>query len=261
VIETVPESSNPYQFVYNNPLVYSDPTGEFTITEVNTSFEIQGVLNKIQAYTANQIKDYLIDKASGVVGELAISAFSSLLPQQFGYIYSSFSEFSGRAGARQAGNRFEAAIQGAICGIIGETNFYPDSLWLEPAVGKADGKPNGNGYNCKNIENGIRRGSTRINSFPDFIFKSAPPTQEPPKAWLIGDFKYSLKSVRDSAKSQTNQWKAITRHAQYQNQHQYAPIVTYFTLQNGGRRGILYAKELEIEAVEAGVALFVFSVK
>lgn len=251
------EAFNPYQFAFNNPLIYSDPSGMFTMIEINTSLEIQGILNKVEAYAINQIKDYLIDKARGIVGELASSAFRALLPSQIGDIYSAFREFPGNQGAREAGNRFEAAIQGAICNIIG--NYYPKALWLEPAVATS-GKPVGNGYNCKQNSGGNRKGAnTRTTAFPDFIFKSDPPLSNKSKSWLIGDFKYSLKGVIGSAEANGNQWQAIINHAKYQNGYQYAPIVAYLTFSGGGKKQLLYVKQLEIEAVKAGIALLVYS--
>ena len=44
IIETEPESFNPYQFVYNNPYIYNDPIGMFTITELNAASKIQDSL-------------------------------------------------------------------------------------------------------------------------------------------------------------------------------------------------------------------------
>jgi RHS repeat-associated protein len=252
------EAFNPYQFAYNNPLIYSDPTGFFTMTEINSSLQIQGILNRVEAYAANQIKDYLIDKARGVVGDLFQSAFSSLLPSQFADIYAAFREFPNGQGPINAGRRFESAIQGAICNIIGGS--YPNALWLEPAVGE-DGTPNRNGYNCRNLGTGRREGNTKTNAFPDFIFKSSPPIVEPPKGWLIGDIKFSLKGVYTSAKEDSRQWKAITNYAKYKNQHEYSPIVTYTTLSKGGKQQSTYISRLQKEATIANIALFIYSVK
>jgi RHS repeat-associated protein len=70
IVETEPESFNPYQFVYNNPLVYSDPTGMFTMIEINASIETQKILNGIQAQIVNQARQYFIDQAKGVAGNL-----------------------------------------------------------------------------------------------------------------------------------------------------------------------------------------------
>ena len=47
IIETVPESFNPYQFVYNNPYIYSDPTGMISIVEIQSAFTIERILQSI----------------------------------------------------------------------------------------------------------------------------------------------------------------------------------------------------------------------
>ena len=51
LIEMEPESSNPYQFVYNNPYVYSVPTGMMTITEATASQIVSDILATIRAQT------------------------------------------------------------------------------------------------------------------------------------------------------------------------------------------------------------------
>jgi RHS repeat-associated protein len=43
-----PEALNPYQAMYNNAYVYSDPTGMFSITEINASISIQDSLKTTQ---------------------------------------------------------------------------------------------------------------------------------------------------------------------------------------------------------------------
>jgi RHS repeat-associated protein len=59
IIEMAPESFNPYQFVYNNPYVYSDPTGMITLTELNAAQNMQSILANIRTYAGNQAKEYL----------------------------------------------------------------------------------------------------------------------------------------------------------------------------------------------------------
>jgi RHS repeat-associated protein len=56
LIDMEPESSNPYQFVYNNPHVYSDPTGMFSIIELNTTLNLQDTLRSI---AGEQVRQYL----------------------------------------------------------------------------------------------------------------------------------------------------------------------------------------------------------
>jgi RHS repeat-associated protein len=53
IIQIAPESFNPYQFVYNNPYIYSDPTGMFTITELNAAENMQTALSTVRNYAGN----------------------------------------------------------------------------------------------------------------------------------------------------------------------------------------------------------------
>jgi RHS repeat-associated protein len=62
LIEMEPESSNPYQFVYNNPHVYSDPTGMFSIMELNATISVQDALSALKTYASNEIKGYFKNK-------------------------------------------------------------------------------------------------------------------------------------------------------------------------------------------------------
>ncbi len=86
LIEYEPESSNPYQFVYNNPGVYSDPTGMFTMAELNAGIKVQDILNKMQAHIVNETKQFLIDKTKGIAADLAQDVIENLLPSVLPWI-------------------------------------------------------------------------------------------------------------------------------------------------------------------------------
>jgi RHS repeat-associated protein len=53
------EAFSPYQFAYGNPLVYSDPSGQYSLSEINTAQVIDDILNNIQNAAYAQARSYL----------------------------------------------------------------------------------------------------------------------------------------------------------------------------------------------------------
>ena len=95
---------------------------------------------------------------------------------------------------------------------------------------------------------------------PDFIIKQAPPTQEPPKAFLIGDIKLSLHAVYNSVVvSNSTQWQAISNYAVYTNGHEYGPLVAYIAFLSNGDQKTFYEDELAEKAFEAGVLMVIIT--
>ena len=77
LIEMEPESSNPYQFVYNNPHVYNAPTGMFSIMELNPTLNLQDTLRSI---AGKQARQYLTDSVKRVFSDLAIGVIDRIFP-------------------------------------------------------------------------------------------------------------------------------------------------------------------------------------
>jgi RHS repeat-associated protein len=238
VIETVPESSNPYQFVYNNPLVYRDPSGEITISELTNARQIQSVLQGVRAEISQRAKQFLIDKAQGVAGDIIQSTIKQLLPANEVFfnvdILKAFDE------GQQAGDEFEAIIEGAICNtILGSYQRYTKSLWLEPQVA-LNGNPKSDGFNCgeerpdRSFHQNIYKNYGINYSRPDFIIKNGGTKTTDhvkntrfPKSYLIGDIKLSGKALNRGIGQK--QWKSIMHYAKYGNRHQYTPISMFIT--------------------------------
>jgi RHS repeat-associated protein len=79
-MEQQPEALNPYQFAYSNPQLYSDPTGMFTLLELNSSQQIDRILTTSQQYVFGQARQYLIDQAKGIPGRIFQNLIGKLLP-------------------------------------------------------------------------------------------------------------------------------------------------------------------------------------
>jgi RHS repeat-associated protein len=257
VIETVPESSNPYQFVYNNPLVYRDPSGEITISELTNARQIQSVLQGVRAEISQRAKQFLIDKAQGVAGDIIQSTIKQLLPAN--EVFFNVDILKAFGGGRQAGNEFEAIIEGAICNtILGSYQRYTKSLWIEPRV-TTNGKPQSDGFNCgeERPDRTFYEGIGITDPRPDFIIKNGGPrttdharSTRYPKSYLIGDIKLSGKGVEHSMRR--DQWSSIMQYAKYGNNHQYTPISLFVTF-SAPRQG--ESRRIERAAWRHGVSV------
>ncbi|WP_245555383.1 RHS repeat-associated core domain-containing protein [Baaleninema simplex] len=226
VIETVPESSNPYQFVYNNPLVYSDPTGEIPLGDLLASIHVRKILEGIRNYSAQQAKEYLLDRAKGVAGDVLVSVMKQLVP------FTEFQNVINMGRTMDAGTEFESVLRGAICSVIGESfQQFTQHLWLQPRI-SSKGKPLDDGWACGSQfpenENQWFFTEELYGKRPDFIIKDGGPrtTDKKPKAFLIGDVKLAGKTVLGNR----SQFKAIMEYASFENGRQYHPTALYVTL-------------------------------
>ncbi|NET91152.1 MAG: RHS repeat-associated core domain-containing protein, partial [Kamptonema sp. SIO1D9] len=232
VIEYEPQSSNPYQFVYHNPHIYSDPSGMFSISELTSARQIQNVLQGIKAEISQRSRQFLIDKAQGVAGDIAMSVIQKLLPTS--RVFSAIPAIeSGSSRGRffAAGIKFEDIVVGAVCDVIlGNYSSFLQHFWMQPRV-STRGNPVDDGFACgSNIPNSQWFFQNRLfNPRPDFIIKDGGPrtTDKNPKAYLIGDIKLSGNAIVDSLSR--GQWSAIMNYAKYGNRHQYTPVALYIT--------------------------------
>jgi RHS repeat-associated protein len=249
------EAFSPYQFAYSNPLVYSDPTGTITLGELATARQIENILQGLQKYAVSSAKDYLLDRAKGVAGDVVKSVIQQLLP--FTVVGTPIN--LANAGLNPvAGIVWENILIGKICGVISDSfPQFSQRVWLQPRVSTL-GKPVDDGVPCGSIipssdfyfKNGL------FNPRPDFIIKDGGPrtTDKNPKAYLIGDVKLQGKTVVSS--TSTNQWKAIMSYAKYQTGRQYQPVALFITLT---RPTPAQFKKVSKKAIQEGVNLAIVS--
>lgn len=121
-----PESFNPYQFVYHNPHVYSDPTGMITLTELNAGLNGQTILQNFQRAAVSQAKDYIKDRLGNIFGDVMGSFLQSFLPG------SSFLDVIQSTNPRNAGREFEYFAKGELCDAIRGTSL--ENMWIAPGV-------------------------------------------------------------------------------------------------------------------------------
>ncbi|GAA6619277.1 hypothetical protein NUACC26_050900 [Scytonema sp. NUACC26] len=247
IIEMVPESFNPYQFVYNNPYIYSDPTGMITITEISASQYLEKSMNALRTYGMNQARDRLRQKASDAIGNVALEALKAFIPygDSFPMVFKD---------ALQAGRWFEDMFRDTICEML---PFDTSQLFLEVGV-RQNGQPYSPGFTCGVYSLPTRERDELIGFFsglgaqkdtarPDFIV--TPPGSKPRESrdngrtlvfggprpsWVIGDIKLSIKTLYNDyvgstkyAAKKPNQWNANLNYAA-KNGFNVAGFITLF---------------------------------
>jgi RHS repeat-associated protein len=252
------EAFNPYQFAYNNPFVFSDPTGLFSITEINATLNVQNALTTLRTYSGQQIKQYFQQKVGEVLANAFTGVVKRLLP--FGDI-----NFDSLPLKFQRGTTFEEFIVGQVCGIFKAVGGpFVQNLWLEPSV-RGNGKPTAPGLNCQFTNNRIKPLKGR-GSQPDFIFKEGKPTDfkaNDPSSFLIGDIKITynkaLSDITGIGGGNTAQWRAISAYA---SQYEITRTALYITFNRDSKDHRLTSSDEAImllratkEAASAGVIL------
>jgi RHS repeat-associated protein len=231
IIEMEPESFNPYQFVYNNPYVYSDPTGMFTITELNVADVIDRILRGIEQNTKYQFQQGVKEK----VQEISTKVLSKFIETVTPFNFKPYINPKG-----DVGDVLENLLMGSVREILEDVPFL-DKLYV--AVGINDGgEPVYKGFNI-NEDIDFRAKKPLNLSYPDFIFKSGEPvdTDKNPPAYLIGDIKFDAGQIKIQS---DNQSRRIFTYAKYPGVgsgsikavakagggHAYAPFALYLSV-------------------------------
>jgi RHS repeat-associated protein len=244
VLDQSVEAFSSYQFAYNNPLVYSDPTGLITLNEVQIAQIIDEILESIQRKAISDGKEFLIDQAKGVVGKILNQFLGGILPTELSNIDSPNS-------TRTPGDLLEALVTKGVCDIL-RPQGLGEKVWQRAEV-SVGGKPGTNGVNCgKKLPSDdyfeVLRSQlpARKGKKPDFILSEIAPLEvakNKGKSWLIGDFKIKPGSIvygMNQNKKQFTQWLAINRYAA---KYTYARIATYITFYNDSTRIEVLKKE------------------
>ena len=273
--EQQPESMNSYQAMYNNPYIYSDPSGKVTLSDLNMSQVIQDILNTIQQQSRVQSSKKLMGQAQSVATDVFTSALQTLAPTSFNYPDILQVPGAGKQSAESTqGGLFENVLEGLICQVLGSaTTAYAqflDYMHYEAGIA-ANGTPVSNGrFKCDSSGNiqGPLTGKPNTRYYPDFIIKSgdvAGDNSRRPPAFLIGDFKRDVKSID----VKENQFKAIMKYSRsvlsvpspkaMAPGYQYAPVALYVTLIGGNRQRM--ERNRIVEALTYGVVLKIISLR
>jgi RHS repeat-associated protein len=251
----VPESLNPYVFALNNPFIYADPSGAFTLTEINLTTAINTSLQAIRTYAVNKVKAKIRDEIVGALGKVTARALAQLYPGADDLISLLFEG----ADAFSAGIKFEHEVVGRVCKLIPAN--ITEYIAFGPAI-RVNGDAIDDGIKCPARK--LPTAGVKDVARPDFVFGEDPPTLvssgRGDKSVFIGDLKLSGNSlykqyVKPGGKR--TQFKALVNYA---DKHTYTRIVLFLTVFSGERGNLSrVSKALQREGLRQGVVLVVFS--
>ena len=254
LIEYEPESSNPYQFVYNNPHIYLDPTGEFTIAELNASNQIQDIL---RAYRNDLARDFLREKTGEIFSNVAWGIINQILP---GTVDGDDLFSIGDLDPDFGGSYLEDFLQNNLCSLL--PSILKERLWLTPVI-NTNGVVKDPGFHCGDENSTINNISN-----PDFLFEQGSPKpvkKANPQSYLIGDVKFTISQAHDGMKKPKKQWLAMANHAEEYQALKLTSFVTFRTTVNSKFKKdptyqITTLKDMQKRAVDAGVVLFIANI-
>lgn len=175
-----PEGLHPYNYADCNPYVYSDPSGEFTMVEINVVTFLQFTLQTLRGVAVNEAKYWAIGKIGEAFGGVLLEQMEAFIP---GFQWSRFSRYLS-ANPLGTGRAFDRAVKVAICSTIGKFEGVGDKIHMDVRVvnkGIRLGQPISAGNHCgsgllpfepNTPVLGQRRGARY--SIPDFIIGQAP---------------------------------------------------------------------------------------
>ncbi len=222
-IITRPETLHPYRFADANAYTYGDPTGLFTLIELNVSISAMDSTQAIKAALAQQVRNMATEAIGDISRKLIYRAISTIAESFLPGDPTSFmNEVEGPGSTlsnSERGGFFEDLANDLVCGFLGD-NSLADHIFLEVPVNRATGKAITNGQNCSRMNNDssgfidsqITPG--RPPSNPDFILSPVLPSDQQhlgKKSWVVGDFKRTASSIGGNL----NQTQAIVNHARH----------------------------------------------
>ena len=207
-----PETLHPYLFVEGNPQLYTDPTGLFTLIEINISINIQTNARLVNTAVINHLRRFAREKIGEIVSNLLLDFVSKMLPWN--------PKIAGISNARNKGAQglYFGNVGGEmLCSAFDKSGFMR-YVKLEVKVAP-NGDPKSDGLKCGQPEPKFSWKWPR----PDFLISKYPPTtlaKGVRKSWLIGDFKISGANIR----TRKRQFRSIMNHARY---YEYMPVAMY----------------------------------
>jgi hypothetical protein len=193
-----PQTLQPYNYANANPLVYSDPSGQFTVIEINIVSGKQAALQSFKAVATTKGRKKALKMLGNLVKDEALKRVKSIFPRAD--LLSSF----------QAGDKVSTKLTEFIC----DNLDVPDSLFLEVPIFE-DGTPHDDGFNCRKGIDSKTLGSWISQSIPraDFVVGGTAPTDG--KTWVVGEIKSSAKTLYDQygGAKQPAQFKAMMNYA------------------------------------------------
>ncbi|MCO5053377.1 MAG: hypothetical protein M9920_13890 [Verrucomicrobiae bacterium] len=175
-----PDTLNPYSYANSNPSIFSDPSGRFTLIEVNIVSGKQAALAAFKGIATTQGRKKALKVLGNLVKDEALKRIKNFFPMPD--MLSSFEQ----------GEKVSKSLTSLIC----DNLDVPDWLFLEVPI-FTDGTPHADGFNCKDGIDFKELGSFISQGIPraDFVLGHNEPTEG--KTWVVGEIKSSAKTLYD----------------------------------------------------------------
>jgi len=247
------ETLNPYVYAVNNPHVFTDPSGEFTLIDITAAQAINAGLQALKQIAIHEAKKYIKGKVFEAVSNVVLNQLGNIYPP-LGAVWESLK--SKKLG--EAGRNFERAFKEKVCGAIGVDGPITKLLWFYPGVNQK-GEAETPGLNCPDLS---APQFTAGNFYPDFVISEVAPDKTPGagQSVTIGDFKISGNSlynqyVKSGPQNKRAQFDAITAYAGTRTYTRTAVFLTVFTGQKKNLRQV--AALLGGDGLRKGVVVIV----
>ncbi len=260
-----PETHHRYAYALSNPLLYSDPSGMFSLISVNISMNFNAMMQNIKNAAIQSAKEYIKDK----ITEFFMQALLSQIGVPFGVApggpAAAALDALSSAADGAGGEEFENFVRKSVCSMFGDTLD-----WVHWAVFLRGGKNKSrwhevafNGFTCGTYSDDNRKhvrdeytdpgtGLT-IGKLPEADFVLSPYLPSAGGAWLIGDFKYKASTI----KLNKDQSKAMAAYARKKAMH----IMGWVVWTKKGHGPVWYEVTLRAWALAHGVQASVLSIK
>jgi RHS repeat-associated protein len=111
----MPESLNPYVFALNNPLVYNDPSGEFSLVELNVTTAIDFILESLGDAAASWAKTEIQATLQNVLTRMVLNQLPQFgIPMNITKILGYYQEYR----AFRQGNALQMVLWEALCYVL-----------------------------------------------------------------------------------------------------------------------------------------------
>ncbi len=244
IIKT-PETLHAYAFANSNPYLYSDPSGEFTIIEINIANSMQVGFQGLRTTAIAQGRKKVFETIGNIAKDQVVKQVKGLLPTQD--FLASFKE----------GVALGDVFRRTICNSL----HAPDNLYFEVPI-TTDGRPLADGFSCneKADPKEILRMAGLSVPRPDIVIGPRSPHAAGsfPKAWLIAEAKATTAALfTDYLRpgSKTDQFWSIINYA---GKHTYSRTALFITGIRGQVKGqrpsdMLIIEELGRSSLQKGV--------
>ncbi len=197
-----PESLHPYLFAFGNPLLYQDPTGLYTVTEVNVATTARTTVTPVQGFSLHQIRREIAeDIQEAMVGLLVEAMLAWIGPGLSNFVPISGSTLS------KIGSQFEHTTQDLLCQVVpSEALHFEVGIWERTGVAADDGYGG-----CPPERRNF--GGVKRKRRPDILVNQGSPMAGH-KSLLIAEVKLGIGTFYNAwKKKRRGQWDAISKHS------------------------------------------------